>query len=319
LFEAVGNVFEWISGRDPTVAFLDDLQWADGATAELLLHLDRTLETAPVLVLGAYRSDEVSRGHPLRRLRSELRRRRRLQELTVEPLGPVDTAALAARVLGADVGSTLARTLYDRTQGVPFFIEELAVALATAGWLETATGTVELGPEETLPLPDTIKDTVLLGAERLSSVGRHTLEIAAAAGLRFDWSCWPPSAAPTASTKRSSGDSWWRWTSKARSATPSSARPSTTTHHGPDGAPTTGGWRRSWRGAAPEAVAEQWLAGGERDRARPSLLTAAERFCQVHAYHDAARAVRRALELWPDGQGQVAGSGVTADPSNRFG
>ena len=56
------------------------------------------------------------------------------------------------------------------------------------------------------------------------------------------------------------------------------------------------------RGAAPEAVAEQWLAAGERDRARPSLLAAAERFCQVHAYHDAARAVSRAIELWPEGQ-----------------
>ena len=49
------------------------------------------------------------------------------------------------------------------------------------------------------------------------------------------------------------------------------------------------------RGAPPETVAEQWLAGGVRDRARPSLLAAAERFCQVHAYRDAAHAVRRAL------------------------
>jgi len=186
LFEAVGNLFEQIARRQPTVVFLDDLQWVDGATVELLLQLDRTLEAAPVLVLGAYRSDEVPRGHQLRRVRSELRRRRRLQELTVEPLGPVDTAALAARVLGARLGNRLMRVLYDRTQGVAFFIEELAVALGAAGRLATAAGTVELGPEETLPLPDTIKETVLLRTERLSSTGRHTLEIAAAAGLRFD-------------------------------------------------------------------------------------------------------------------------------------
>ena len=151
MFEAVANLLEQIARRQPTVVFLDDLQWVDGATAELLLQLDRTLQTAPVLILGAYRSDEVSRGHHLRRVRSELRRRRRLQELTVEPLGPADTAALAARVLGAQPGSRLARALYDRTQGVPFFIEELAVALAAAGRLATAAGTVELGPEETLP------------------------------------------------------------------------------------------------------------------------------------------------------------------------
>ena len=65
--------------------------------------------------------------------------------------------------------------------------------------------------------------------------------------------------------------------------------------------PAAGGGAGAARGG-PEAVAEQWLAGGERDRARPSLLAAAERFCQVHAYRDAAHAISRAIELWPEGQ-----------------
>ncbi|MDP9209923.1 MAG: AAA family ATPase, partial [Actinomycetota bacterium] len=304
LFEAVGNLLEQIACSEPTVVFLDDLQWVDDATAELLLHLDRMLEPAPVLIVGAYRSDEVSRGHPLRRVRAELRRRRRLQELTVEPLGPADTAALAARVLEARLGSTLARALYDRTQGVPFFIEELAVALTAAGRLETAAGTVELGPQGVLPLPDTVKDTVLLRAERLSSTGRHTLEIAAAAGLRFDLELLATlggadgideaiqrgflvevdqqAAFRHALIREAVYDdtAWTRRRSYHRRLAEELER----------------------RGAAPEAVAEQWLAAGERDRARPSLLAAAERFCQMHAYRDAARAVRRALELWPEGE-----------------
>jgi DNA-binding NarL/FixJ family response regulator len=304
LFEAVGNLFEQIARRGPTVVFLDDLQWVDDATAELLLHLDRTLETAPVLVLGAYRSDEVSRGHPLRRVRSELRRRRRLQELTVEPLGPVETADLAARVLGARLGSTLARALYDRTQGVPFFIEELAVALAAAGRLEKAAGTVELAPQETLPLPDTIKETVLLRAERLSSAGRHTLEIAAAAGLRFDLELLAAlggadgidEAVQRGFLVEVDQQGAFRHALIREAVYDDTGWTRRRTYH-----------RRlaeelERRGAAPEAVAEQWLAGGERDRARPSLLAAAERFCQVHAYHDAARAVGRAVELWPEGE-----------------
>jgi predicted ATPase len=303
LFEAVGNLLEQIARRKPTVVFLDDLQWVDAATAELLLHLDRTLEAAPVLVLGAYRSDEVSRGHPLRRVRSELRRRR-LHELTVEPLGPVDTTALAARVLGARLGNRLTQSLYDRTQGTPFFIEELAAALAAAGRLETAAGTAELGSEETLPLPDTIKETVLLRTERLSPAGRHTLEIAAAAGLGFDLELLAAlggadgldeaiqrgflvevdqqGAFRHALIREAVYDDtpWTRRRSCHRRLAEELAR----------------------RGAAPEAVAEQWLAAGERDRARPSLLAAAERFCQVHAYHDAAHAISRAIELWPEGQ-----------------
>ncbi len=304
LFEAVGNLVEQIARRQPTVVFLDDLQWVDAATAELLLQLDRTLQTAPVLVLGAYRSDEVARGHPVRSVRSELRRRRRLQELTVEPLGPVDTAELAARVLGARLGNRLARALYDRTQGVPFFIEELAVALATAGRLATAAGTVELGPDETLPLPDSIKEIVLLRTERLSSAGRHTLEIAAAAGLRFDLELLAALGGADGideavqrgflvEVDQQGGFRHALIREAIYDDTPWTRR---RTYH-----------RRlaeelARRGAAPEAVAEQWLAGGERDRARPSLLAAAERFCQVHAYQDAARAISRAIELWPDGE-----------------
>ena len=304
LFEAIGNLFEQIARGQPTVVFLDDLQWLDAATAELLLQLDRTLEAAPVLVLGAYRSDEVPRGHQLRRLRSELRRRRRLQELTVEPLGPVDTTALAARVLGARPGNRLARALYDRTQGMPFFIEELAAALATAGRLETAAGTVELGPEESLPLPDTIKETVLLRTERLSPVGRHTLEMAAAAGLRFDLEL-------LAALGGADGiDDTIQQGFLVQVDQQGRFRHALIREAVYDDTPWTR--RRSYhrrlaeelarRSAAPEAVAEQWLAAGERDRARPSLLAAAERFCQVHAYHDAARAVSRAIELWPEGQ-----------------
>jgi DNA-binding CsgD family transcriptional regulator len=304
LFEAVGNLFEQIARRKPTVVFLDDLQWVDAATAELLLQLDRALEAAPVLVLGAYRSDEVARGHPLRRVRSELRRRRRLQELTVEPLGPVDTAALAARVLGARLGNRLTQSMYDRTQGMPFFIEELAVALAAAGRLETAAGTVELGSEETLPLPDTIKETVLLRTERLSPVGRHTLEIAAAAGLGFDLEL-------LAALGGADGiDEAIQRGFLVEVDQQGAFRHALIREAVYDDTPWTR--RRSYhrrlaeelerRGAAPEAVAEQWLAAGERDRARPSLLAAAERFCQVHAYHDAAHAIGRAIELWPEGQ-----------------
>jgi predicted ATPase len=303
LFEAVGNLFEQMAGREPTVAFLDDLQWVDVATAELLLHLDKVLEGAPVLIVGAYRSDEVSRGHPLRSVRSELRRRRRLRELTVEPLGPVDAAELAARVLGARLGSRLAAAVYDRTQGVPFFVEEFARALAVAGRLEQADGTVELGSGETLPLPDTVKEAVLLRAERLSSVGRHSLEIAAAAGLRFDLELVVAlgggygidEAIERGFLVEVDHQGVFRHDLIREAIYDDTAWTRRRAYH------RQLAEELERRGAPPEAVAEQWLAGGEHDRARPSLLAAAERFGRVHAYHDAARAIRRAIEQWREG------------------
>src|SRR5262249_8412209 len=57
-------------------------------------------------------------------------------------------------------------------------------------------------------------------------------------------------------------------------------------------------------GAPPQLVAEHWLAAREPERARPKLLAAAEAFCAIHAYRDASRLGRRALELWPEGGGE---------------
>jgi tetratricopeptide (TPR) repeat protein len=205
---------------------------------------------------------------------------------------------------GRRLGSRLVSAVYDRTQGVPFFVEEFASALAAAGRLEHADGAVELGSGETLPLPDTVKDAVLLRVERLSSVGRHSLEIAAAAGLRFDLELVVAlggadgidEAIERGFLVEVDRQGAFRHDLIREAIYDDAAWTRRRTYH-----------RRlaeelERRGAPPEAVVEQWLAGGEPDRARPSLLAAAERFCQVHAYHDAARAVRRAIEQWREGE-----------------
>src|SRR5262245_42261772 len=100
LFEAVRCAFVTVASDGPAVVVLDDLQWSDEATLEQLAALAASLGELQLLVLGAYRSDEVPRDHPLRRLRNELRRGGRLNELALEPLDRADTAALAGRSLG---------------------------------------------------------------------------------------------------------------------------------------------------------------------------------------------------------------------------
>ena len=101
---------------------LDDLQWSDGATLELLSALAAPLRELPLLIVAAYRSDEVGRGHPLRRLRADLRRGRLLREIVVAPLDQAaSTGARRARARRPP-SPALAAALYDRTQGVPFFV-----------------------------------------------------------------------------------------------------------------------------------------------------------------------------------------------------
>jgi DNA-binding CsgD family transcriptional regulator len=305
LFEALRWAFATICRPAPIVVFLDDLHWADNATLELLPALAGTLEREPLLLLGAYRSDEIPRGHALRRARTDLRRLRRLRELAVGPLDRADTAALAARLLGGAVSPALAATLHDRTAGVPFFVEELAAALAAGGRLRVGDGGLDLAPGDELPIPDTVRDAVLLRAESLSGHARDAIEVAAVAGLMVDLDLVRELAGDEAGVAEAierglladagAGRAGFRhalirealydditWTRKRA------------IHR-------RLGQCLEARGAPPALLAEHWLAAREMDRARTALAAATDASCRVHAYRDALVAARRALELWPEG------------------
>ena len=74
LVEAIRCGLAAMVAERPAAVLLDDLQWSDEATLELLAALALPLRELPLLVVAAYRSDELPRAHPLRRLRNDLRR-----------------------------------------------------------------------------------------------------------------------------------------------------------------------------------------------------------------------------------------------------
>lgn len=309
LAEALREAFTGIAGRQPAAVFLDDLQWADEATLELLPSLAGSVEGRPLLFLALYRSDEVTRTHPLRRMRGELRRGARLDELLLEPLDQARAAALASRVVGRRLGPRLARSIFERTEGVPFLVEEFAAALSRDGRLEEQGNALELRAGQAVPLPATVRETVLLRTDRLSQTARHALEVAAVAGARVDLGLVAALAgAPGLEEAIELGFlveideglaafrhalvreavyaeiPWTRRRVQHRRLAESLER----------------------TGAPPQLVAEHWLAASEPERARPKLLAAAEAFSAVHAYRDASRLGRRAIELWPQGEDEGA-------------
>jgi DNA-binding CsgD family transcriptional regulator len=309
LFAAICRAFETIAGRRPAVIFLDDLQWADAATVDLLPSLASAAEDWPLLVLGAYRTEDIPRGHPLRRLRTDLRRAGRLAELTVGPLDPEATALLAARVLEAEPGVMLRAALYDRAQGVPFFVEELAAALKESGLLVSGRRGLELEPGASVPIPDTVRDVVRLRAEGISRAARASLEAAAAVGVRLELDV-------LAVLEEHAGVAELLERGLLDEVEPGIAAFRHDLAREAIYVDTPWPRRRSLhralaelleaRGAEPRLLAEHWLAGGEPARARPLLLEAARGFCEVHAYRDAAAAARKALELWVEGEDEPA-------------
>ena len=87
LYEAIRCAFAHLAAQQPVTVVLDDLQWSDEATLELLPALAEPLTELPILMLAAYRSDGLPRDHLLRRVRQDLRRAGRLEEVVLSPLG----------------------------------------------------------------------------------------------------------------------------------------------------------------------------------------------------------------------------------------
>lgn len=305
LLEAVRCAFVTMGRLAPIGVFFDDLQWADDATLELLVPLASALEQEPVLLVGAYRSDEIPRGHPVRRLRSELRRGGRLHELDLAPLEAEQTRELAAGVAGDEPSSALATTIFLRTQGIPFFVEELIHALAVQNRIAPGPRGLELVGADDLPLPESVRDAVLLRAAEITAEARRVLEVASVAGLRFELSLLAELADENGveealqsgfvlQTEPGQGAFRHALTREALYSTVSWGRRRELHRE------VAGHLERS--GAPPAEVAEHWLLGGESERGRHALVAAAEASYAVHAHRDAAKSCRRALDLWPEGE-----------------
>src|ERR1022692_3340670 len=112
--EAVCTVLAGVAGGRLAVLFIDDLQWADQATLDLLPALADAVRGQQVLLAACYRSDELPRDHRLRQVRAELRRRQQLAEISLAPLDIATVRAMLADLLGAEPEPDLATAIADR-------------------------------------------------------------------------------------------------------------------------------------------------------------------------------------------------------------
>jgi PAS domain S-box-containing protein len=122
----------------PLALFLDDLQWLDAATLELLEHVITDPDVRHLMLVGAYRDDEVSPFHPLARTLERIRKGgARIQEIVLAPLDLDDVGALVSDALHCELERVrpLARLVQEKTGGNPFFAIQFFTALAEEGLL----------------------------------------------------------------------------------------------------------------------------------------------------------------------------------------
>jgi predicted ATPase/signal transduction histidine kinase len=137
-FQMVFRRFLGVFARQehPLALFLDDLQWLDSATLDLLEHLVTHSEVRYLLLVGAYRDNEVGPSHPLMRTLEAIREAdARVYEIVLAPLGLGDVGRLIADALHCEPERvrTLAQLVHERTGGNPFFAIQFLIALADEG------------------------------------------------------------------------------------------------------------------------------------------------------------------------------------------
>jgi hypothetical protein len=166
------------SGR-PLVLFLDDLQWLDAATRELLEELlSRPEELQNLLLIGAYRDNEVVATHPLRRtLQASRQAGVPVQELRLGPLAKEDLGRLVAGALRCEPerADPLTRLVHRKTGGNPFFAIQFISALADEGLLSFDYGAGRWGWDlERIHAQGYTENVVELMVEKLSRLPEET-------------------------------------------------------------------------------------------------------------------------------------------------
>ena len=170
LYEVVALLLESIARRHRLVIVIEDLHWADRGSLALLRFLVRALDTGNILLIVTYRSDEVLRGHPLRSVLPELERTRRLTRWELTRLSRALVGSQVEAILGERPDADTLDCLYERSGGVPFFVEELV------GIDDPSFGGSNDG------LPDTLRNLLLARYERLDDSVQALLRLIAAGG-----------------------------------------------------------------------------------------------------------------------------------------
>ncbi len=181
------------AAEHPLVVFLDDLQWADSASLKLLHLLLHEKETGHLLVLGAYRDNEVDPAHPLLITVEKIAGLGvPVTSITLPPLDREDLNLFVADTLRRAPGETLGLTelVMSTTRGNPFFASQYLKSLHKDGILqpdlETGRFTFDLKAARLLAVSDDVVELMASQIQKLPAEAQEALRLAAAIGDRFE-------------------------------------------------------------------------------------------------------------------------------------
>src|SRR5262245_1472977 len=186
MFESVCDFFARAAAMQPLMIVLEDLHWADESTTQMLQSVARRADRSALLVIGTYRDVDLVPGHPMMRAIEYLSRLPALTRIALKRLSVAEVAEILKSLAGQEPPKRLVQLVFDETEGVPFFVEEVYRHLAeerrltdSAGkWLpEVAVGEIEV--------PETVRLVLARRIERIGETAQVILTTAACIGRTF--------------------------------------------------------------------------------------------------------------------------------------
>ncbi len=179
------RTIEAMAEEAPLLLAFDDLQWADPSSLDLIESLFFSTERAPLALVLLFRPD---RDRKVWDLKSHAERdfAHRYLEINLPPLEPASSRQLAANLLGTEVlPESLWNVIRDRSEGNPFFIEELVRHMQESDVLVQEGDSWRLIAGAEIRLPETLQEVIQARLDRLERLERSTLQTAAVIGRRF--------------------------------------------------------------------------------------------------------------------------------------
>jgi eukaryotic-like serine/threonine-protein kinase len=181
LFDSVTRFLRSVSLRMPLVLVLDDLHWADQSSLDLLSFASREIESSRIAVIGTYRDTELDLVPRLARTIADLSRSLACEHLILSGLAKADVSHLVERVLNEIPPDEIVAEIYERTEGNPFFVTEVARILSADG---SSRGREGVGSVLTT-IPPGVKSALEQRFRKLSDECHIALSMASVVGREF--------------------------------------------------------------------------------------------------------------------------------------
>ncbi|MCK4949804.1 MAG: tetratricopeptide repeat protein [Thermoplasmata archaeon] len=186
LFESVSMGLARQSELKPILICIEDLQWADPSTLALMHYVTRNFREKRLLMLGSYRTEDVSSEHPLVEIKHQLDREDLYEEMVIQRL-PEEAVSGFLDLLGeVDLDEEFVSRMYSETEGNPLFIIQLLKYLVEDGIVEPEEGIWRLSkPLDEVTIPSKVYNLVVRRLDRVEKEDRKVLDYACVNGELF--------------------------------------------------------------------------------------------------------------------------------------